>query len=287
MKQSDERIEQLKIYFEKRSDAVMAFVFGSHSEGRSHGGSDWDIAVYFKPEKGQLEWEACDRVYPQEDRLWSDCMDILKTDNVDLVVLNRAPATIAEVALQGTALVIKDHALWLKFMLIVSQEAEDYRGFVHEFFEISERSGSLASHDREHLERTVQFMREQMTLYSYFQTLPQKEYEQNIHKRNELERWVENIVNALIDCAKIILASEKKLIPSTYREALQQAIRLLNISEEHGEHFERWVKLRNVLAHEYLDIKWKRIADFIQSSEPIVHKFVDATIQFLKKEKFV
>ena len=135
-------INNLKEYFEKNEDVVMAFIFGSRAKENIRLGSDWDIAVYFNPQKRYLEWEEQDREYLTEDRMWSDCVEILKTDDVDLIVLNRIAASIAATAIQGIPLVIKDYDLWLKFMLIISQEAEDYREFVDDYYAISQRSTS-------------------------------------------------------------------------------------------------------------------------------------------------
>jgi len=57
------------------------------------------------------------------------------------------------------------------------------------------------------------------------------------------------------------------------------------LSNDFIEKFEKWVKLRNVLAHEYLDIKWKRISVFIRESEPYFKLFVEAAKKFLEKNK--
>jgi len=35
-----------------------------------------------------------------------------------------------------------------------------------------------------------------------------------------VERWIENLVNASTDIAKILLASSKQVAPQTYRETL-------------------------------------------------------------------
>ncbi|ODS34404.1 MAG: hypothetical protein SCARUB_00414 [Candidatus Scalindua rubra] len=72
----------------------------------------------------------------------------LRPMTVDLIVLNRIAASIAATAIRGIPLVIKDYDLWLKFMLIITQEAEDYREFVDDYYAISQRSTSLAPQDR-------------------------------------------------------------------------------------------------------------------------------------------
>lgn len=116
--ESDDRegkIQALKDYFGKRGDVVMAFVFGSQAKGYARKASDWDIAVYFKPRDGRVEMEADRKEYKDEHRIWGDVEEIVKGE-VDFLVLNRAPASIADAAIQEEPLVIKDRSLWLEFI---------------------------------------------------------------------------------------------------------------------------------------------------------------------------
>ena len=135
------KIKALKEYFKGRPDVILAYLFGSHAEERAGRLSDWDIAVYFKPEEnGPVEWEEIDKNYPQEDKVWNDLIGILKTDDVDLVVLNRCPSGIAVSAISGIPLACKDRGLFIDFTLRVHHQAEDFREFVSDYYQISQRS---------------------------------------------------------------------------------------------------------------------------------------------------
>jgi predicted nucleotidyltransferase len=127
----------LKPYFEQRADIVMAFLFGSCATGAFCGESDVDIAVYFKPRGGRLEWEASGVRYEEEAALWLDVERILGKE-VDLLVLNRAAPSIAESAISGAPILIKDRGLYLDFMLRVTSEAMDFRQFVDEYWRLKE-----------------------------------------------------------------------------------------------------------------------------------------------------
>lgn len=35
-----------------------------------------------------------------------------------------------------------------------------------------------------------------------------------------------------------------------------------------------WAKLRNVLAHEYLDIRWESVKSFLKDVDPLANEFV-------------
>ncbi len=128
----------VKKYFESRKDVAFAFLFGSQSRGNATVRSDVDIAVYFYPEKKRpLEVEA-EVFYEGEDRIWADLERLLNTE-VDLLVLNRVPATVGASAIKGTPLTINDWGLYLDFMLVVTDIAEDFREFI--ITDYMERSG--------------------------------------------------------------------------------------------------------------------------------------------------
>lgn len=283
MDDREEKLNKLKEYFQNRDDVVMAFVFGSQAEKRTHAGSDWDVAVYFKPEGKSVEWEASDREYSEERRVWGDCIGMLKTDNVDLVVLNRAPASIADSAIRGIPLAVKDQGLYIEFMLRVTSAAIDFRQTAREFAEIYWRSSSLTEKDAYALERRLVFIDGELNALPEFKNLDWTAYQKDAHRRREVERLIENIMNAVTDSAKIILASEKQSVPQTYREIVSNACLALNFSEAASTRLASWVILRNILAHEYLDLRWKDIADFLQRGEASVRKFLTAARLFLEE----
>ncbi len=66
--------------------------------------------------------------------------------------------------------------------------------------------------------------------------LSKEEYFKERSKRRDIERWIENIINSSIDISK-------------------------------------WVRFRNIIAHEYLDIRWNSIKKFIQETEVLYKNF--------------
>ncbi len=123
----------------------MAFLFGSHAKGQALFDSDVDIAVYFKPEERRLEWEE-KKEYPGVTEIWTEAEKILG-ENVDVLILNKAPSLIAfDVLRTGIPLVIKDGLLYLRFLLFISSAAMDYKEFVEDYWQIEQRSTSLSNH---------------------------------------------------------------------------------------------------------------------------------------------
>ncbi len=131
-------ISRLRDCFEKREEVSMAFLFGSWAKNQEGIESDIDIAVYFKSKTNILEWQNIDSYYETENQIWIETEKIVGME-VDLVVLNRAPATIADSALRGIPIVIKDRNLYMDFLLRITSEAIDFREWVDGYWRLKEK----------------------------------------------------------------------------------------------------------------------------------------------------
>ena len=78
------RLIQAENYFKARKDIAFAYLFGSLAENRATHLSDVDIAVYL------TEGGFADKRF----QILGDLIDILKTDRLDLVILNTAPLSL-------------------------------------------------------------------------------------------------------------------------------------------------------------------------------------------------
>lgn len=266
------KIEAITQYFQKESSVVLAFLFGSRAKGNEREISDWDIAVYFKPEE-YLEIET-EREYPGENKIWSDLIDILETDEVDFLVLNRARAPLVYNVLRtGTSLIIKDIRLYLDLLCKVSYEAVEWWDFVSDFWRISQKAESLPPEERARVLEYLRFLENEFSEIEQIKEFSWQDYIQDSFKRKVMERWVENLVMSALDIAKIILASEKREIPQTYKDTLK-IFGALYVDPSFGEKFSEFSSLRNILVHEYLDIKWRKIKNFIDQAERLYPVFI-------------
>lgn len=277
------KLRELKEYFEKCDRILMVFVFGSRAKGLARKVSDWDIGVYFKP-KEYLELET-EENYPNENKIWSDLIDILGTDEVDFTLLNRArPSLVYNVLRSGIPLVVKDKRLYFDLLCRVSYEAIDWWSFVGDFWRIREQSKSLSPEALSEIKERLIFLEEQFKDIERFENLTTDYYRDDRNERRNVERWTENLVMASLDIAKIILASAKKEIPQSYKDILKTFFVLYISSDKSiAERFSDFAKLRNILAHEYLDIKWKRIQNFIKEAKKIYPNFIKATKKIIRE----
>lgn len=134
------------------------------------------------------------------------------------------------------------------------------------------------------LSKHITFLEREIKDYATFGNLSWKEYDDDIHKRRDVERWVENIINSSIDISKIILQAEGKNLPDTYKEIVRSLCAVLDIKEEDMKRLSELVKLRNIVSHEYLDIRWASIKRFISETEPLYEDFLDKVKGYLEKK---
>jgi len=153
-----------------------------------------------------------------------------------------------------------------------------------DFIKIKERSNSLTAIDRERLNKAVEFLESEMRDYERLSEINQSKYQNDRDSKKILERWVENIVNSSIDIAKIILASEGKLIPASYKSILENLIEVGNFDLETAKKLGNFAKLRNILAHQYLDLRFKEISSFRANSKPSYEYLLSFAKDFIKKD---
>lgn len=269
--------EKLRTYFEKREDVLLAFIFGSHAKGLSRPSSDWDIAIYCAPRQwGELETR---QTYPAESEIRADVERMISAD-VDLVVLNRArPSLVFSVLNSGILLTNKDIRLYLTLLSRTHYDAVDYWNFVREYRALYERAQSLTPEARALLLGYLTILENELSDADKFSTVTYKEYQEDRDLRRNLERWIENCVMSALDISKIILSSERRDIPQTYKDMLRE-FGVLFVSESFADSFSEYANLRNILAHEYLDLRWGKIRSFLEAAQKQYDMFIAAVKKY-------
>lgn len=130
----------------------------------------------------------------------------------------------------------------------------------------------------------ITFFERELEDWVSFKSLSWEEYNKERDKRRNVERWIENIVNSSIDIAKIILASENLPLPDTYKEIIISLSLTSGFDKENIDHLSEWVKLRNIISHEYLDIRWNSIKKFIEETELVYRNFFGNVKKYLEKK---
>ena len=105
-------------YLDSRNEVVFAYLFGSLAKGAPSPLSDVDIAAYFREDVHLPE---------AKTEILCDLIDILNTDEIDFVVLNRAPLSLTMRMLEGRRVIV-DHEPFLRhrFESLIMRQAFDF-----------------------------------------------------------------------------------------------------------------------------------------------------------------
>jgi uncharacterized protein len=108
-------------YLQSRSDLQFAYLFGSFAKGKITPLSDVDIAVYLLGKK---------KLLLRKIEILGELTNILKTDEIDLVLLNTAPLTLKMKILENKKVIAdKNPFLRYRFESLVMREYFDFSIF--------------------------------------------------------------------------------------------------------------------------------------------------------------
>lgn len=130
----------------------------------------------------------------------------------------------------------------------------------------------------------LNFLEEELKDYPLFERLTWEIFRTDRSKRRDAERWIENIVNSSIDISKIMLTSEGISLPDNYRDIVLSLSLIEDFDKETSEMLSRWVRFRNIIAHEYLDVRWSSIKKFISETNPLYEGFLNKAKKYLKRK---
>ncbi len=130
----------------------------------------------------------------------------------------------------------------------------------------------------------LEFLSEELQDYELFEALTWEEYNTDRNKRRNVERWIENIVNSSIDIAKLILTAEALKLPDTYREMVSSLALVTGFPKDLMERLSKWVRLRNIITHEYIDLKWAAIKKFKSETKADYLAYLDLSQKYLERK---
>ncbi|MFP4408844.1 MAG: type VII toxin-antitoxin system MntA family adenylyltransferase antitoxin [Spirochaetaceae bacterium] len=262
------------------SSLEFALLYGSAVTGRLRKDSDIDVAVYLDS-GGQLEVEE-EREFPEEAEI-QIALERALGRNVEILLLNRAPATVCASAVEtGRLVLLRNAGLYRRYALAVTDVAASFLGTEEEFRQIRNRSSSLAEVDRSRLERILDFISDELQDRSEFEEADLRRYQTDRGLRRSLDRWAETLINSAIDIGKIVLASEQRGVPQTYGQILAELEGVTPFDELQGR-LKQLAPLRNVLAHEYLDLRFRRVKDFVEEGSFDVEKLASLARRWLEQ----
>jgi uncharacterized protein YutE (UPF0331/DUF86 family) len=134
----------------------------------------------------------------------------------------------------------------------------------------------LTKDQKEDIARRLDFIRVQISDLDRFPGLHREAFAKDRDLQRNIERLAENVANAAIDIAKVLLVGEDVEMPNSYREIILRLADLGILDRDMAGKMAEFAALRNVLAHQYLDVRWEKIRDFADSAPAIVPRFLEA-----------
>ncbi|OGC13447.1 hypothetical protein A3J90_03635 [candidate division WOR-1 bacterium RIFOXYC2_FULL_37_10] len=134
----------------------------------------------------------------------------------------------------------------------------------------------LNSDQKQSVIERVSFMQVELSDLAKYKNIDWPTYSNERETRRNVERIIENIANSVIDVCKITLAGETTEIPGTYQDIVLKLGEIKIISKDLVSQLASLTKARNVLAHQYLDIKWDLIKDLVKQMPIFIPEFIKA-----------
>ncbi|MBW2652301.1 MAG: nucleotidyltransferase domain-containing protein [Deltaproteobacteria bacterium] len=127
----------LKKYFQKHTEIEVAYIFGSVTQGRTSSLSDIDIAVI--TDSQQIKEETYRYGYKAE--ILTDLIKLLKTNDVDLVILNEVNTLLKHRVLYfGKLIYSKNERKRIAFQTDTINKYNDYKQLINPHLVLGGRS---------------------------------------------------------------------------------------------------------------------------------------------------
>jgi len=115
-------IDRLEQYFASLEGVVLAYLFGSHARGQAWAQSDVDVAVLLENRPDD------DRCFDMRLEVIGGLMNLLDTDEVDVLILNQAPPALRYAVLRdGVLLYCRDRQAMIEFRVRAVNEYLDFK----------------------------------------------------------------------------------------------------------------------------------------------------------------
>jgi predicted nucleotidyltransferase len=119
--------EILKRYFQNHPEIVVAYIFGSTAQGKINVLSDIDIAIILDSQEVNEKLYR----YGYKAEILTDLIKLLKTNNVDLVILNEANSLLRHRVLYfGNLVYSKNEKKRIQFQIDTMNKYNDFRQLI-------------------------------------------------------------------------------------------------------------------------------------------------------------
>jgi uncharacterized protein YutE (UPF0331/DUF86 family)/predicted nucleotidyltransferase len=258
-----------------------AYLFGSALQDRGSRLSDLDIAVLPPDLRDWLGYYG---------DLYGDLCRLFQADNIDLVLLDRAPLPLqARVVLEGLRLLEGEDALnWEERVLARHADLAGWRRENWEMTRQLARRGALREVnmiDRERVERFVFLIREAIQELKALRLEERglEAYKSDKQARALSEHYLRIALEATLDLGRHLIVKTALGVPQEYREVGKILREQGVVPPELGEKLEAMAGMRNVLVHLYWDVDYTLLYKTIVEDLETFEQFIERIFHYLDK----
>jgi len=140
----------------------------------------------------------------------------------------------------------------------------------------------LKKDQKEDIARRADFIRIQISDLAKFAAITWDDFVRDRDLQRNVERLAENVANASIDIAKVLLVGEDIEMPNSCREIILRLADLEILKRDLAGKISEYAALRNILERQYLDLRWEKIRDFLETAPSRVPEFLEAVVRRLE-----
>jgi len=142
-----ENVPKLEVYFANKPQIVLAYLFGSQARGEAHPDSDLDLGILLAESIPEREYTE------QRLEIIGDLMQLLRSNEVDILILNEAPLVMRyQVISRGKLLFYRDRQAAIDFRVRALNAYFDFKPILDHhrkvFFQKTREGKLLHGHNR-------------------------------------------------------------------------------------------------------------------------------------------
>lgn len=250
------------------------YLFGSAVQG---GTAPGDVDLAYKPSQGF-----------DLGVLAARAQEVLATDRLDLVDLNRADPPLAFAILtQGRCLFARELATLERFAAAVRRTYRDEEQARSRLWAMTLKrrlEGSMDDPlDRPRILRRLAELERVASELKKHEDVSQEDLTRDLSHRWTVERGLLAGLSLIFDLTDHILAARFQLYPRTYEESLAQLREVEVISQDLYQELRGAGGFRNILVHEYLDVDLAQVANRARHAPAVFLRFIREILSWLEE----